>query len=79
MNAYLYSFLALDIARERSREAERHWLAVAATGATPARRSRLRHLVAQLLAAVSRGSAVVVRRLDASVSDDLRHALAATE
>ena len=79
MNAYLYSFLALDIARERSREAERHWMAVTATSAAPARRSRVRHLMAQLLAAVSRSSAVVVRRLDASVSDDLRHSLAATE
>lgn len=79
MNAYLYSILALDIARERSREAERHWLAVTANGAEPARRSRVRHLMAQLLAAMTRGSAVVVRRLDVSVSDDLRHSLAATE
>lgn len=79
MNAYVYSILALDIARERSRDAERHALAVTAADATPSQRSRVRRLMAQLLAAVTRGSAVVVRRLDVGVADDLRHSMAAAE
>lgn len=79
MNAYLYSLLALDIARERTREAEQHWLAEAVAGAASARRSRPRRLAAQLLAAVSRGSAAIVRRLDACVADDLGRTLAPAE
>jgi len=57
VNAYFYSLLALDVARERTREAEKHWLAQAAAGAASARPSRIRRLAAQLLAAVSRGAA----------------------
>jgi hypothetical protein len=76
MNAYFYSLLALDVARERTREAEKHWLAKAVAGAAPARHSRIRRVAAQLLAAVSRGAAAAVRRLDTRVADDLGRTLA---
>jgi hypothetical protein len=79
MNAYFYSLLALDIARERSLEAERHWFARSIIGAAPSPASRLRRLAAQLLAVVSRGAAGAVRRLDARVADDLRRTLAPAE
>lgn len=79
MNPHLYSLLALDIARERSLEAEQYWLAKALAGSRPARSSRLRRLAALLLAAVSRGSAAIVRRLDARVADDLGRTLAPAE
>jgi len=79
VNAYFYSLLALDVARERTREAEKHWLAQAAAGAASARPSRIRRLAAQLLAAVSRGAAAAVRRLDTRVADDLRRTLAPAE
>jgi len=79
MNAYFYSLLALDIARERTLEAERYWLAEAVAGAAPSRPSRLRRTTAQLLAAVSRGTAGAVRRLDDRVADDLGRTLAPAE
>ncbi|MDO8485027.1 MAG: hypothetical protein Q7S35_08785 [Candidatus Limnocylindrales bacterium] len=79
MNHYLYSLLALDIARQRSREAEQHWLESALIGTAPSRASRLRRVAAQLLASVSRGSASIVRRLDSCVADDLGRALAPAE
>lgn len=76
MNHYLYAFLALDIAQQRSREAEARWLEASLTAAGPSRASRLRRPVALLLAAVSRGTASVVRRLDDCVADDLGRTLA---
>lgn len=90
MNHYLLSFLALDIARERAREAEQRWLESTLHGyelhvtlghvrTAPSRATRLRRLAAQLLAAVSRGSAAIVRRLDACVADDLGRTLAPAE
>lgn len=79
MNHYLYSLLALDIARERSREAEQRWLESTLARTAPSRRPRLRRLAARLLASVSRGSASVVRRLDSRVADDLGRTLAAAE
>ena len=83
MNSYLLSYLALDIARERSRDAERSWLEsqdwleLPRTG--PSQGTRLRRLIARLLASVSRGFASIVRRLDSHVADDLGRGLAPAE
>ena len=79
MNHYLYAFLALDIARQRTREAEQHWLAARRMGARPSRVSRLRRLAAHSFAAVSRAFASIVRRLDECVADDLGRTLAPAE
>ena len=70
---------ALEITRDREREARKHELAVQARAGAPARPSRLRRPVAVAFAAFSRGSAVLVRRLDGCVADDLGRALAPTE
>ena len=83
---YLYSFLALDLASQRAadvfsieyrqtREANeaRHAAELAATNDRP---SYARRALARGLAAVSRGSAAAVRRLDDVVADDLGRALA---
>ena len=78
MNHYLLSIFALDLARERSQEAEHRWLESAYARSAPARTPRLRRLAARLLAAVSRGSAWIVRRLDPHVADDLGRTLAPT-
>ena len=84
MNPHLYYLLALDIARERSREAERRtlerrWLTGLPADTQPARASRVRRSLAQLLASVSRGSAWTARRLDSHVADDLGRTLAPAE
>lgn len=79
MNAYFYSLIALDVARERTREAEAYWLAASVAGAAPARVSRVRRMAARALAAVSHGSANAVRRLDSHVADDLGRKLAPAE
>lgn len=79
MNANFYSLIALDIARERSLEAERHWLAASFAGTPPARRSTVRRMAATALAAVSRIAVNAVRRLDSRVADDLGRKLAAAE
>jgi hypothetical protein len=79
MNANFYSLIALDIARERSLEAERHWLASSLAYAAPDRKVAVRHMAATALAAVSRSAANAVRRLDSRVADDLRRTLAPAE
>jgi hypothetical protein len=79
MNYYTYAILALDIARERSAEAERNYLASQLAAAVPARTSSVRRLAARLIAAFSRGSASIVRRLDECVADDLGRELAPAE
>ena len=76
---HTYTFLALDIAAERSHEAARHRRAAVLAAGQPARPSLLRRGLARSLAAVSRGSAAVVRRLDACVADDLDRRLAPSE
>ncbi len=76
---YHLSVLALDIARERGLEADRHRRAVLAhQGRTPGP-SFVRTTTARAFAAVSRGSAAAVRHLDAGVADDLQHGLAHAE
>ena len=79
MNHYLYTFLALDIARERTREAEQRWLEASFVANAPHRVSRPRRFAAGLLASVSRAFASIVRRLDECVADDLGRSLAPTE
>lgn len=76
MNHYLYSMLALDLARERSQEAQQRWLESRLVAATPSRPPRIRRLAARLLASVSLGSAAIVRRLDSCVADDLGRSMA---
>lgn len=76
MNANFYSLIALDLARERTREAEAHWLAASLAGTQPTRPSRVRRLAATALAAISRGTANAVRRLDSCIADDLGRELA---
>jgi hypothetical protein len=79
MNAYFYSVLALDIARERAREAEQNWLAASFAAARPPRASAGRRVAAKVLAAVSRSAASAVRRLDSRVADELGGTLAPAE
>lgn len=78
MNAYLLSLIALDVARERTRQAEHRWLE-ASLIETPERVSTIRRGAARALAAVSIGSASIVRRLDACVADDIGRTLAPAE
>lgn len=79
MNHYIYTFLALDFARERAREAEQHWLEASFMANSPSRVSRPRRFAAGLVASVSRAFASIVRRLDECVADDLGRSLAPTE
>ncbi len=79
MNHQLWAFLALDLARQRAEEANQYRLASLATEGQPSFLSRLRRSLAQVLAAFSRGSAAVVRRLDSCIADDLGRTLAPTE
>ena len=66
-----WTFIALDIANERAREADRHRLAAIARRARPGRDRSIRHVAAVAAAGVSRASAALVRRLDDCVADDL--------
>jgi hypothetical protein len=77
VNPGLYTFIALDIARERSREAERNWLAASLANNRPSRTTRLRRQLARILAIVSRASGSIARRLDSRPADDLPRTLAA--
>ena len=79
MNHQLYAFLALDLARQRAEEANRYHLASLFAEDRESASSGLRRSLAQALAAVSRGSASVVRRLDSCIADDLGRTLAPTE
>jgi len=87
---YLYSFLALDLANERradifsieyrqTREALEARQEAELSAFEPDRPSFGRRALAQGLAAVSRGSAAAVRRLDDAVADDLGRSLKAAE
>lgn len=76
---YPYVIIALDLARERAethiREEEHRRLVTSFSTQS----SRFRRPTAQVLAAFSRGSAAIVRRLDDCVADDLGRTLAPTE
>jgi hypothetical protein len=73
---YVYSFLALELANDRAREAREARRAAFVAAGAPERPSFARRTLAQGLAAVSRGSAAGVRYLDDRVADDLGRALA---
>lgn len=79
MNSY-YALLALDLANERSREAEEARLVREARDQdgesydwlpAPDMRSGLRRGLARATAAVSLGAAAATRRLDGGIADDL--------
>jgi hypothetical protein len=74
-----WTLYALEVARDRERELQYDWLAAEARAAQPPKPSRLRRPVAIGLAALSRGTAAAVRRLDDCVADDLGRALAPAE
>jgi hypothetical protein len=80
---FQYTFAALELADRKAREAElaheRHRLVALANQARPVRRSLVRRSAAQLVAMVSLTAAVVVRRLDECVADDLGRSLTPTE
>jgi hypothetical protein len=79
MNAYLLSYFALDLARERTLEAEARWRERILAQGKPEQGPRVRRFAARMLAAVSLGSASVARKLDACVADDLGRSLAPAE
>jgi hypothetical protein len=74
---------ANELARDRERDARNRRYLIeaqeAAGTASTGRPPRLRRATALILAAVSRGSAAAVRRLDDCVAEDLGRALAPTE
>jgi hypothetical protein len=75
---HMYTFAALDIARERVREAEQARLAsIASRRADRARGGIVRRGLASGFAMLSRGSASAARRLDDHVASGLDQALAA--
>ena len=71
MQSY-YTFIALDLAAERSREADNQRLAAIAKSG---RDGSTRRTVAVGLAAVGRLVAATVRRLDECVADDLAESI----
>lgn len=79
MNHYLYSFLALSLANDRAAEADAYRRMSIAKADQESSPSFVRRSLARGLAAVSRGSAAVVRRLDSCIADDLGRSLAPTE
>jgi hypothetical protein len=79
VNSYLYAYLAMDMAQQRTREAEERFLEHTLRAGAPDRASGVRSLAARAVAGVSRGSASIVRRLDDRVADDLGRTLAPAE
>ncbi len=77
-STFLYT-MAVQRAREFGYESEERRMLAEASALAPAGPSVVRRSAARLLAAVSRGSAAAVRRLDACVADDLGRALGSAE
>lgn len=75
MNHY-FTMVALDIARDRTREADMSRRAALARAGQESRPGIIRRGLANGFALVSRGSAATVRRLDEHAADDLSRALA---
>jgi hypothetical protein len=73
---HLYTMVALDIARDRTREADMSRRAALAGERRESRPGVIRRGLASGFALVSRGSAATVRRLDEHAADDLSRALA---
>ena len=78
MNHQLWAFVALDLAQRRA-EAANHRRASLDLALEMSSPSSLRQLAARGLAAVSRGVAAIVRKLDDCVADDLGRSLAPTD
>ena len=79
MSHQLWALIALDVARQRTEEEYRHRRTSLDLDWEPSSRSRLRRATAHGLAAISRGIAAVVRKLDGCIADDLGRSLAPTE
>ena len=79
MNPFIFQAFEATRQRELDRDLEHFRLMVEMRAAQEPRQSRVRRVAALGLAAVSRGSAAAVRRLDDCVADDLGRALAPTE
>jgi hypothetical protein len=73
------AFLALDLAADRAREADRRRREALAQRGLPVRPSLPRRALANAFALVSRGTADVAGRLDAYVAEDLRRTLSPTK
>jgi ribosomal protein S7 len=74
----LTPFLATELDKERRADAARRSLARRARDTGDVPRSTVRRQLALALAAVSRGSAAAVRRLDECLADELAGRLAAS-
>ena len=73
----VYTVIALDLARERAAQAAFDRRVDEIRRTTVQRPSLARRSLAHGLAAISRGSAAVTRRLDDCIADDLVRSLAA--
>ena len=73
-----FLFLAMDLDRERRAAADHRSLERRVRAGRVSRRSAVRRQVALALAAISRGSAAAVRRLDACLADELFGRLASS-
>jgi hypothetical protein len=76
---HFYTMVALDIARDRTREADMSRRAALAREAQDSRPGIIRRGLASGFALVSRGSAATARRLDEHTADDLNGALATSK
>jgi hypothetical protein len=77
--SHFYTYIAMELANDRAREAAHDYRAAQLRHGLPARPSAVRHGLANGMAALSRGSAAVARRLDECVADDLGRSLAPSE
>lgn len=76
---HLYTYIALQVASDRTREAQDAYRVSQLRAVQAARPMLVRHVLATGTAAISRGSALVTRWLDGRVADDLGRSLAPTE
>ena len=74
-----FAIYAIEVARDRERRLDRYWQLADIRPDRDQRPSSTRRAVALILAALTRGSAAAVARLDDCVSDDLRRSLAPAE
>ena len=74
-----WTLYALEVSRDRDHEIRNRLLLEEAPHDLTSHPSRLRRPVALVLAALSRGSAAAVRRLDDCIADDLGRSLAPSE
>jgi hypothetical protein len=70
MASHYYTFLALELARDRAREADRrNRRLLDSDGLAEPTPGAARRALARAAASVSRGSAAVARRLDSTIAD----------